>query len=289
MKKECNSARMQFVNNLADELKTSNSPKPFWNFVQSKRNVKSDLVSLKVDGSYLNDDLSIASSMNSYFSSVFTVEDHGNFPDLNYVTDNKLCNVFCSATEVEKLLRNLNIYKSPGPNSIPPRILKECAEVLSSPLALFLNTSFSLGQLPSIWKTAHFTPVHKKGNKSHRENYRQISLTCIVCKIAEAVVKNRVVDFWCGLNLFNPNQFAYLRGKSTLAQLLTCYDDWAKARNRSQQTDIIFLDLSKAFDSVPHERLLLKLQRHGIDGSLLLWIRNFLTNRKQRVDRKSVV
>ena len=68
-----------------------------------------------------------------------------------------------------------------------------------------------------------------------------------------------------------------------MAQLLTCYDDWAKARNRSQQTDIIFLDLSKAFDSVPHERLLLKLQRHGIDGSLLLWIRNFLTNRKQRV------
>ena len=64
---------------------------------------------------------------------------------------------------------------------------------------------------------------------------------------------------------------------------LTCYNDWGKARNRSLQTDIIFLDLSKAFDSVPHERLLLKLQRHGIDGSLLLWIRNFLTNRRQRV------
>ena len=168
VKKECNSARKQFVNNLADELKTSNSPKPFWNFVQSRRNVKSDLVSLKVNGSYLNDDLSIASSMNSYFSSVFTVEDNGNFPDLNYVTDNKLCNVFCSATEVEKLLRNLNIYKSPGLDSIPPRILKECAEVLSSPLALFLNTSFSLGQLSSIRKTAHITPVHKKGNKSRR-------------------------------------------------------------------------------------------------------------------------
>ena len=112
------------------------------------------------------------------------------------------------------------------------------------------------------------------------ENYRQISLTCIVCKIAEAVVKSRVVDFWSDLNLFNPDQFAYLRGKSTLAQLLTCYNDWAKARNCSQQTDIIFLDLSKAFDSVPHERLLLKLQRYGIDGSLLLWIRNFLTNRR---------
>ena len=92
-----------------------------------------------------------------------------------------------------------------------------------------------------------------------------------------------MIDFWSDLNLFNPDQFAYLRGKSTSAQLLTCYNDWAKVRNRSQQTDIIFLDLSKAFDSVPHKRLLLKLQRHEIDGSLLLWIRNFLTNRRQRV------
>ena len=70
------------------------------------------------------------------------------------------------------------------------------------------------------------------------ENYSQISLTCIVCKIAEAVVRTRVVEFWSDVNLFNPDQFAYIRGKSTSAKLLTCYNDWAKARNRSQQTDI---------------------------------------------------
>ena len=109
MKKECNSARRQFVNSLADELKTSNSPKPFWNLVQLKRKVKCDLVSLKVNDSYLNDDLSIANCMDSYFSSVSTVEDRENFPDLDYITDKKLCSIFCSATEVDKLLRNLNI------------------------------------------------------------------------------------------------------------------------------------------------------------------------------------
>ena len=189
-------------------------------------------------------------------------------------------NIFFKKKEKISRAQGTYKFKSPGPDYISPRILRECAQVLSSPLALFLNTSFSQGQLPSIWKSAHITPVHKKGSKNLMENYRQISLTCIVCKIAEAVVKSRVVDFWSDLNLFNPDQFAYLRGKSTLAQLLTCYNDWAKARNCSQQTDIIFLDLSKAFDSVPHERLLLKLQRYEIDGSLLLWIRNFLTNRR---------
>ena len=174
-------------------------------------------MSLKVNDSYLNDDLSIANCNNSYFLSVFTVEDQENFPDLEYITDKKFCNIFCSATEVEKLLRNLNNYKSPGPDCLSPRILRQCAQVLSSPLALFLNTSFSQGQLSCIWKAAHITPVHKKGSKNLMEDYRQISLTCIVCKIAEAVVRTRGVDFWSDLSLFNPDQFAYLRGESTLA------------------------------------------------------------------------
>ena len=103
-----------------------------------------------------------------------------------------------------------------------------------------------------MWKNANITPVYKKGNRNLRENYRQISLTCILCKIAEKVVRNRVVDFWSDLDLFNPNQFAYLSGKSTLLQLLACYDDWAKARNSSKPTDVILLDLSKAFLIVCH-------------------------------------
>ena len=93
-----------------------------------------------MNDSYLNDDLSIANCMNSYFSSAFPVEGHENFPDLEYITDEKLCNIFCSTTEVEKLRRNLNIYKSPGPDYISPRIPRECAQMLSSSLALFLNT-----------------------------------------------------------------------------------------------------------------------------------------------------
>ena len=167
--------------------------------------------------------------MNSFFSSVVSVEDHENFRDLDYISDKKLCNIFCSATEVEKLLRNLNIYKSPGPDCISPRILRQCAQVLSSPLALLRNTPFSQGQLPCIWRSAHITPVHKKGNKNLMENYRQLTSYCM--QDCRSCGKTLVVDFWSDLNLFNPDQFAYLRGKSTLAQLLSnCYNDWAKAK-----------------------------------------------------------
>ena len=78
------------------------------------------------------------------------------------------------------------------------------------------------------------------------------------------------------INIVNPTQFAYMEGRSTLSELLSCYDDWAKSRNNRKPTDIAFLDFSKAFDSVPHERLLFKLERHGIDGSALQWFRIFL-------------
>ena len=86
---------------------------------------------------------SIVESMNEFFSSVFTSEDCDNFPEFEYVTNSKLSDILCDTKEVEKLLKKLNIYKSPGPDSLPPRILKECASVLSSPLCYFFNKSFS--------------------------------------------------------------------------------------------------------------------------------------------------
>ena len=101
-------------------------------------------------------------------------------------------------------------------------------------------------------------PHHSSSQEREQKSYGELPPNIIiVCnKSCRICGKDRVVDFWSDLNLFNLNQFAYLRGKSTLAQLLTCYNDWAKARNRSQQTDIIFLDLSEAFDSMPHERFI---------------------------------
>ena len=82
----------------------------------------------------------------------------------------------------------------------------------------------------------------------------------------------------------NSNQFGFLQHKSTLSQLLLCYKDWSKSRNNNKPTDVVFLDFCKAFDSVPHGRLLYKLEQYGlIGGALLEWFRNFLTNRRQRV------
>ena len=171
--------------------------------------------------------------------------------------------------------------KSPGLDHIAPCILKSCAPELAPSLSHMVNKSFSVGLLPDEWKHADIT----QGSKSLRENYRPISLTSIACKTGEKIVFDRMIKFWREIDLTNNNQFGFLRGRSTATQLLSTFNDLAKSRNLSIPTDVIFLDLAKAFDSVPRKRLLLKLKSNGIDGSLLNWLRHFLVGRKQHCSR----
>ena len=264
-------------------MQENENPKPFWNFVKSKRRGTNNLISLKVDGSVLTDDSSIAQSVNSYLSSVFTTEDYLNFPIQDCSVEKKLANIDYSFNEVKRHLLKLKTNKSPGPDHIAPCILKSCALKLAPSITYMVNKSFNTGLLPDEWKHADITPLHKKGSKSSGENYRPISLTSIVCKIGEKIVFDRMFNFWCETDLINNNQFGFLRGRSTATQLLSTFNDWAKSRSSSIPTDVIFLDLAKAFDSVPHERLLLKLKSNGINGCLLTWLRHFLVGWKQRV------
>ena len=192
VKRLCNTARWTYIQKLALDLQESENTKPFWNFVKSKRRGTNDLVSLNVNESVLTDDLSIAQSMNSYFSAVFTVEDYDNLPTLNRHVERKLEHINCSVNEVRIHLQKLKVNRSPGPDNIAPCILKSFASELAHSVTYMLNKSFSVGQLPEDWKRAVITPLHKKGAKSSRENYRPISLTLIVCKIGEKIVFDRM-------------------------------------------------------------------------------------------------
>ena len=132
--------------------------------------------------------------MNCYFSSVFTHE-QSNLPEFDNFIDDKLNNILCNANEVDKHLKELNAHKSQGPDMILPCILKECAQELSISLCALFNKSFTSGLIPTEWKTANITPIHKKGPIHNKENYRQVSLTSVVCKVAENIVGSRVTAF----------------------------------------------------------------------------------------------
>ena len=164
VKSLCKTAQWAYINKLASDLKENENPKPFWNFIKSKRRGTNNLVSLKIDNAVVTDDLCIAQCMDFYFSSVFTVEDYGNFPTPYYVVVKKLENINYSVNEVRRLLLKLKPNKSPGSDNIAPYVLRECASELAPSLAHILNKSLSTGLLPNEWKCADITPLHKKGS-----------------------------------------------------------------------------------------------------------------------------
>ena len=188
----------------------------------------------------------------------------------------------CSPADVCKLLSELNSNKSPGPDQIYPKILRNGCHSLAPSLCKLFNLSFSHGMVPDQWKLADIIWLHKKGPKHKRENYRPVSLTTVVCKVREKIVRNNIVEFWTTRKILMPTSLALPRA-NPVSQLLHVYHDWASKRNKGKTIDVIFMDLSKAFDTVLHNRLLMKIRAYRINGPLLSWLKSFLTDRFQRV------
>ena len=115
------------------------------------------------------DDLSIAESMNSYLSSVFTSESFTSFPVFNKVVGSELSTIVCNEIEISHILKNLNAYKSPGLDHLPPRVLKECAAEIAPSLSILQNKSLTTGSVPYVWKQADIVPIHKKNIKTEKK------------------------------------------------------------------------------------------------------------------------
>jgi len=129
--------------------------------------------------------------------------------------------------------------------------------------------------------------LYKKGKKDNVENYRPISLTCICCKIMESIICHQLMNFFLTNNLFCNNQYGFVKGRSVVLQLLNVVDHWTDMLDRGQQIDVIYTDFEKAFDKVPHKRLLSKLHAYGIHEELINWVKSFLEGRMQRVRIKT--
>ena len=127
------------------------------------------------------------------------------------------------------------------------------------------------------------TPLYKKGDKSLPENYKPIYLTCIACKVMEHIVLSSMSKYLSENNILTTHQHGFRKGYSTITQLITVLDDWFSALDKRKRTDVLLLDFAKAFDSVPHQRLLYKLHFYGIRNKTLYWIKSFLLGRSQRV------
>ena len=281
-------ARKEHEKNICKDIKTN--PKRFWQYINSKSKTRDSVADLHTDpddttSKLITENQEKANLLNDYFSSVFINEPDTGIPHLNlkHCMQNMQKPIINEAS-VYKLLSRLNPNKSCGPDGIHPRFIKELAEHLSIPINIIFNTSINSMDVPREWKEARISAIFKKGNKKCTKNYRPISLTCILCKLLEQIVRDSIVNHMITNKFFTKKQFGFINGRSTGLQLLRALDEWTGSLENGNYTDCIYMDFQKAFDTVPHKRLMAKLTTYGITDPLYTWISSFLSNRRQYVD-----
>ena len=168
--------------------------------------------------------------------------------------------IYITENGVIKLFKDLNPHKASGPDQIPTRLLKLCASDLAPAIARVFQTSLNSGTVPSDWKEALITPLFKKGERNVASNYRSVSLTSVVNKILKHIVHSSIMRHLDHHNILTDCQHGFRSQSSCESQLISNIQGIAeKLKSVKDQIDVIYLDFAKAFDKVPHKRLLYKL------------------------------
>ena len=282
---EVRKSKRNFEHKLAQNIKSDS--KSFYAYVRSKQNVRDKVGPLEDNfGNIVTQGFLMAGELNMHFSSVFTREDTSSLP----VPETKF-----KGSEGERLghavtpevvaskISNMKENKSPGVDGISHKILKETVEQINTPLAHVFNMSLQKGIVPSEWKEANIVPLFKKGSRNKSVNNRPVSLTSVICKLLETIIRDHMMDFLVKHKLINPSQHGFLKARSCLTNLLCFFEEITKWVDEGSPVDVIYLDFQKAFDKVPHQRLILKLKSHGMGNSIINWIEQWLTDRRQRV------
>lgn len=279
-KKESNSL---FINN------SQNKTKAVWSLVKqitSKTEQQhSDITKLEVEGCAGSGDRHvILSHINNYLIDICAdMERDMSSCELSERSPHTLYLRPTTSIEIENIIYDLKATHSVGFDEIPMKLIKHCSLVLSAVLEPLINKTLVMGVFPELLKYSNIKLIHKSGDRKKLENYRPISLLSNISKIYEKVIYRRIYEFVTKYNIISNRQNAYTKNKTTTRAIYEVLEEILKGINEDSETVAVFMDLSKAFDSVNYNKLFIKLERMGIRGVTLDLIKSYLTNRKQRV------
>lgn len=257
-----------------------NNPHKFWQVVNGGDRKQ---IELTTDTDEVISSENVCITLNHAFSSFFTNTTPAVLPGVQARDFIVMNSVHVDRAGIRKLIQNLKISSSPGVDGISSKFLKNTDVHSSIILSRLFDQSLEEGVLPEDWKVGKVAPLFKSGNAHSPGNYRPISLTSVPCKLLEHVIYTHVVSYLESNAFFSIHQHGFRKYYSCETQLLAFTNDLFSAADRSSTVDCVFIDFSKAFDTVCHKLLLLKLNALNIDANVLKWIECFLSNRTQFV------
>ena len=220
-----------------------------------------------------------------HFNSVFTtpnsskiVNDQITFFSIEELTNDQLpllTDINFSELLISDAIKELSANSAAGPDGLPASLLINCCAELTPILAIIFKESFTKGVIPMLFKRAAIVPIFRSGDKTQASNYRPISLTSVVCKVFERVIRKQVFSYLSEHNFLNETQHGFRGGRSCLSALLDVYDDIMQMISGGDIVDMAYLDFSKAFHKVDHGIPLHKLKALGITCKLGVWFITF--------------
>lgn len=269
-----------YENNVESSL--FREPDKIWRFVRQHTKEPTRVISLRHNNGYVTSPEKVANTFRTYFSECYSTDVFISAPSMSNVECNDTLTVNQVDTEeILEAIQKVKPKRSVGADSIPSFIVKGCAELFAPLLKHVFNLSLRTGVFPSLWKNSVVVPIHKSGDTSKVENYRPVSLLCAFSKVFEIVIHAHV-SFYFSHKLATV-QHGFVKGRSVETNLCSLLDYSVPIIVTRGQVDIVYFDLSKAFDKVNHKLLLYKLSLYGVSSTLLEWFNSYLSERQNRV------
>lgn len=274
--------------------KNKNSSKALWDCVNdicSKSQPKTIINNIKLtDGCTTENKQEISDAFNQHYSDLGKtyaskiINPPENFTEKNIHIENTMYLHLTNEMEVLDIIKELKPKKSPGFDNIRSEVIKEVAKEISKPLTSLINKCFENECFPKPLKDGIIKPLYKSGEKLEIINYRPISLISSIAKIIEKILKRRITKFLDKHKIISNHQYGFREGRSTEDAILKLTSHLYKALDSKTPALCIFVDLSKAFDTVSHKKLLEKIKCYGLRGKVYNILKSYLSNREQYVE-----
>ena len=226
-----------------------------------------------------------AEELNKFLASVYSKKNSilPPPPERREPIEQQMRKVRVTERKIKEKIEKMRAEAAPGPDGIRPAFLHQTKNEIARPLKIIFEKSLEEGKIPEDWRAANITPIYKKGKKTEAGNYRPVALTSVCCKLLEHLVRDEITEHLESNKLLRESQHGFRANKSCAINLLEFFEKTTDIVDKGGPVDMVFLDLAKAFDKVPHNLLVHKLKEKQISEEVVKWTEDWLDKRVQRV------